>query len=199
MSHKSTCNICQKVFGDVRDLKRHNKAKHLNVRFECEVCLKSYSYARDLRRHTQSNHLNKRWKCDICGKSYVLSTALNVHIKAVHKGRVWKCELCQKNFGTAYGFRKHKIHVHQLHEENSASCSHCHRVFEKKEELLNHEKLFHTLECEICAKTFPNNWQLKHHVVETHSESRFKCEICCDNFTSAKTLTKHFDQHLCPL
>ena len=196
---KWKCHICTKEYGDRRDLKRHNQAQHLNVRFECSVCLKSYAYARDLRRHTQSNHSNKRWYCDICGKSYVLSTALNVHMKTFHIGRKWNCELCQKDFHTAFGFRKHKIHVHQLREENSASCTYCHRVFETKEELIYHENIFHVFACDICAKVFPTGSLQKNHILQAHSEEsefKFMCEICCTKFTRSKDLTRHFDTHL---
>jgi uncharacterized Zn-finger protein len=50
------CEVCFEQFKVKRNMLRHVKSQHANVKFTCELCLKSYTRKYNLTRHVRDEH-----------------------------------------------------------------------------------------------------------------------------------------------
>ena len=65
--------------------------KGTKINVECDICNKIFDNRKDLRRHVDAVHEGKRdKKCNSCGKSFALVNTLNIHIKLVHERVIGK-------------------------------------------------------------------------------------------------------------
>ena len=96
---KYECDICDKVFSDGNNLKKHKEGIHaneVNGKHKCDLCDKSYSYGNGLRMHQKYAHQLKIENCPICDKTF---SQLSVHLKSVHSGiKAFQCDLCPSVF-----------------------------------------------------------------------------------------------------
>ena len=71
------------------DLKRHIKAKHLNVRYDCQECPYQAKYSGDLKKHIRITHidpqLNVRYDCHECAYQAKNTICLKRHIIKKHQ------------------------------------------------------------------------------------------------------------------
>ena len=80
-----TCNICQKVFSDLKDLKIHETLIHRAQIIKCSVCEAKYQKKYHLRMHMDHVHEKvTHSKCDICGSSFVSKSHLTRHKMVMH-------------------------------------------------------------------------------------------------------------------
>ena len=84
------CEICNKTYKNMSDLKRHKNMEHENPsgskdRFPCGICNKTYINKPDFTRHEKSEHLEnpsgfkERFPCEICNKTYKNKSDLKRH------------------------------------------------------------------------------------------------------------------------
>ena len=95
-----SCLKCDKVFQNLKYLKKHVKEFHEKA--PCVQCGKLYGSYK-MTRHIASAHSNKdlkKFKCEVCGKGFTTYQNLKDH-NNVHTGeKPYKCELCDACFAS---------------------------------------------------------------------------------------------------
>ena len=81
------CLTCGKAFHDSGALKAHTLI-HDGVKFKCDICGKLLGARKTLKRHIKRVHekSNNKWLCQWTGESFGTSSALETHIRRLKKG-----------------------------------------------------------------------------------------------------------------
>jgi KRAB domain-containing zinc finger protein len=141
-------------------------------------------------------NLPRHESCPICGKKYAPSRKRHIliqrHIESVHENKNdFKCDLCEKAFPTQEKLRRHK----RRHFKND-QCSICrNRVDSIKE----HYEIFHSNlkeTCQICYKKFQAPCYLRKHMMWSHEEKQFQCDLCGHSYCDLQTIRRHVKIHI---
>ena len=99
---------------DSSNLKKHILTIHASLEdYKCELCDKSFSQVDNLKRHIHKVH--EDYKCDLCSNSFSSRQTLKRHINRVHEGsKDYKCDSCGKSFSKIYKLKTHHHTVHSL-------------------------------------------------------------------------------------
>ena len=151
----SACDICQKTFTSVVNLKSRMKYDHSdNQKWSCGDCEVRFKQKRDLRFHMLNVHnLNQRkedyfegeekllLKCKDCNSTFQYRKNLNAHIKANHTESVdvFQCEECPSKFRYKTTLTKHK-RVKHGNEKQEHACGVCGKTFTEKKNMKRHER-----------------------------------------------------------
>ena len=176
------CAQCEAIFGLQKNLDRHKKNVHENLRIKpymCEICSKHFVGKRELDGHMNNIHEDvKPHKCDKCEKCFGHIKSLQGHVRSAHAStsNLYKCDLCEMSFVKDTLLKIHLKHVH----EKSHSCNKCNKCFGTLGKLLYHEAFAHeTIEkqhkCELCSKAFARKLDLQKHI-KRHD----KLKVCND-------------------
>ncbi|VDL96937.1 unnamed protein product [Schistocephalus solidus] len=114
----AACEICGKVFAEMRCLRRHIDGIHKKLReYVCEFCGRAFAQQGNLNMHVDSIHKELRgYTCQICSKAFAQKGDLKRHVNGFHKKlRDYLCEIC----GRAFTDKGHlKKHVDVIHKPN---------------------------------------------------------------------------------
>ena len=98
-------------------LKMQKKREENRQKFSCEMCDKVYGDKRNLLNHIQIIHEGKtdNFVCDICSKSFSRRTSLVAH-KMLHTGefKVFNCEHCSASFKDKRYYVRHREKCHKF-------------------------------------------------------------------------------------
>ncbi|KAL3832718.1 hypothetical protein ACJMK2_024335 [Sinanodonta woodiana] len=204
------CDVCERMFDRLKDLKFHLNRKHGPFEkggdFRCEKCTKSFHNEATLKWHMSYFHGERtnepkmaKYTCDLCGfKSKALETHYQHRIR-VHNEEL-KCQECRKSFTRATYLLNHMNIVHST--TKSAACEYCGKQFTHQRYLKSHRQR-HTGEkkhaCLICGSKFLNLSALKSHQ-ETHKteeekEYKFVCPHCGKRYLSKANFDDHLNKH----
>ncbi|XP_064611648.1 LOW QUALITY PROTEIN: uncharacterized protein LOC135475646 [Liolophura sinensis] len=122
------CNVCNKLFDYIEDLKSHTK-DHPTVptqkMFACNQCDMKFAYKQNLMRH-QAVHTGVRpYVCKTCDRNFPTSTSLKTH-ERVHAGKAPKCKHCKSSFTWRVELKRH---MQKLHPEYLHHCPYCRKSF----------------------------------------------------------------------
>ena len=131
------CDMCNKKFGAITDLRDHKKRNHEEKVLKCQQCEKSFSCNRLLKSHIKHKHGDKLFNCEYCGYSCVSKQSLNEHLNTHTGNRPHKCKTCEKGFTTHSALRIHNL-IHT--GVKPYSCSICKQAFRHKQAVEAHEK-----------------------------------------------------------
>ena len=151
--------------------------------FLCEICNKSFRYVRNLKSHVYSSHEQQEtYQCRLCEKIISTRSHLKRHLEeqhnifdfntAVHTKEPVEfiCQICEKHFKRKTNLERH-LTIHSSDGEKY-SCNDCGKQFLSKFNLSRHQKI-HTgdsdkFECEFCKKVFPFKGNLARHIQGIH-------------------------------
>ena len=202
---KNTCSICSKVISGKRNLRRHIRQVHTDVRpYKCDECNQSFGDRGNLKRHEKSKHLKLRDQCPQCEISCSVGT-LQRHIRTFHKMEVYQCQDCSRDFRSKYGLSSH---VNKAHREVPIEyvCEICQQGgFFSPQDKSIHKTKFHKDEkrkmektkfgCFKCQEIFSKRLDRDRHMKETHKMETnlrsFKCESCPKMFVTEMRLKTH--------
>ena len=185
-----SCNICEKELSDKSKLKRHKDMVHNNKeKVKCDIC-GVFLQSNSLVVHKKRIHSKMRWNCDFCARHFSSNDYLKWHVMRNHEKVPWKCGICSKPFQS----EKDKI----LHEESShpeIKCDHCDKTFRKSSKNFRaHVKTEHMgikHNCDLCEKSFNDDFKLRQHKSNVHSEVKAECDICGKKLSSERALISH--------
>lgn len=100
--------------------------------------------------------------------------------------KVYKCEMCQLTLSRHFSLKRHnstyhsetstKIPKKESHEKKAFECNKCEMSFGRKDLLKKHSSRKHadpanpTLDCKYCQKKFISLYNLKDHVIKSHTK-----------------------------
>jgi len=142
--------------------------------------------------NSNPQHLEK-YPCKECGATFSHKTLLNNHISIHTKEFTIKCKYCTRMFKNTTSRNNHHQIAHKNKEELHFKCNKCNVFFETKEDLRIHSFIHFNGEiktCFHCDQIFKTTRLLNIHL-QKHSNKKFQCESCLENFTFKSGLTKH--------
>lgn len=189
------CDICKKVFTDIKELRKHKQLDHGEADFQCTSCPRVFSMKKILERHMSDAHMEgeKRVLCDTCVKVFKTQEELLKHIKECHDiEQPMKCDVCEQTFPDIQHLMEHR----KIHFDYACFCDRCWQGFFDFLELENHvqsncrykEALY---KCDICGKKFTKLAAISKHI-DTHPvHSPHVCRMCGRGFDNEKELKYH--------
>lgn len=195
------CDICNKVFSNVRYMRRHRNC-HKDVFYSCEDCGKKYKVMKALKEHQKTHdegYLKPKYKCESCEKSFCSSYLKECHVKSEHLGlkKYFLCQTCGKSFTTKHTLQQH-VNAHT--GIRPYQCTECGKCFTYEAALRDH-RFIHidskTFVCEYpdCKKAFRQRSALKMHEKIHKNPNQFECSECGRGFTQKQALQRHINSH----
>ncbi|XP_068221740.1 uncharacterized protein [Palaemon carinicauda] len=164
------------------------------------------------RREYYNNHKNKvKYVCHYCQVHFYHKPNFDYHISKLESSgkckiyekinNLYLCESCGEGFSWREKLEKHLrlAEQHGTHNQKELlmygdfQCNMCGKTFNKRTTYLQHVKWHEDREdipCVICGTMF-KQVDLRHHLMEVHSNDSLPCCYCGKLFTSRKYLEKH--------
>ncbi|XP_062981366.1 GDNF-inducible zinc finger protein 1-like isoform X2 [Elgaria multicarinata webbii] len=117
---KYNCSVCDQLFPNCQNLRRHRLAVHNNEqRFPCVLCDKKFKRQKDLNDHTRRVHAKKQnpQRCPYCDKVISSKCGLTVHIRTHTGEKPYKCERCPARFAQRSAFNTHLRKIHESRQD----------------------------------------------------------------------------------
>eukprot|EP00092_Neocalanus_flemingeri_P021639 GFUD01023471.1.p1 GENE.GFUD01023471.1~~GFUD01023471.1.p1 ORF type:complete len:707 (+),score=124.40 GFUD01023471.1:348-2468(+) len=155
-----TCNVCQRTFLQIDDLRKHNK-NHL---FSCADCNQAFNDQITLTKHQEEMHTqDKNFHCSQCDKSFKELRTLRLHLKIHNSDYPEHCEVCKKGFRTKWQLKQHLM---DHGGKRPYPCPECSFTCKTKQQLNEHRRK-HSGEkaysCPLCGTRFTyRNGLIKH-------------------------------------
>ena len=142
-------------------------------------------------------------KLDIQMKNYLNVINVERHLngnrsliftKGLTMGKPYTCDFCSKEFSQRSHLRTHKSFKHS--EIRTEVCNVCQKTFNNKRTLKIHKHIMHAtteseFPCEVCGKTFKQDFYLKRHMKSHNSIGKYvQCSLCSKDIDKEK-LKKH--------
>lgn len=118
-----TCESCDYITKEFKNLKRHKKLIHLKVRkLFCDFCGKGFLIPSDLKRH-KLIHGSRNFECGYCKLCFVSYSKLKCHIERIHmRIKRFSCSYCGKGYyfrsELNFHLRSHSIKDNSREEED---------------------------------------------------------------------------------
>ncbi|XP_068627340.1 zinc finger protein 600-like [Battus philenor] len=196
------CQLCDKVYTNNRNLKRHVEMFHgERGEFKCDSCPKVYTSNQSLKRHTRTRHSlkNIQYNCPKCYKTVFGTDDINRHVTYCHGYDLTNvynntdfnlkniCTKCNKSFNEEPLLRRHIKTEHSFQD----FYNYCRRSLLKLVKTTNQKRQF--INCEFCKNAFVNVHELKDHMRVNHDKeySLSSCNVCFNKFYSKETMLEH--------
>lgn len=111
------CDVCNRVFTKLSNLKRHKSGVHENRRdYQCDYpkCGKLFNDVGNMRKHKRNVHMKVgKVECHLCWKKFPFKSTLDAHVKQ-HEGYGKKpsCDLCGVAFDSKSKLTAHMRYQH---------------------------------------------------------------------------------------
>ncbi|KPI96948.1 Zinc finger protein 595 [Papilio xuthus] len=203
-SNKVNCDICNKKFQSMQDLKMHMNVHNIDkvfsgkedtsLPYKCLYCNRKFARPHEKVKHERIHTGEKPHTCEICGKSFRVSYCLTLHMRTHTGARPYTCPQCGKRF------KAHSVYNHHLltHSEVRAyKCPLCPKAFKTSVQLAGH-KNSHTkpFSCTQCNRPFASLYAVRLHT-EVHLREnilKFSCSLCGASYARAFALKDHIKQ-----
>ncbi|KAE9524070.1 hypothetical protein AGLY_015551 [Aphis glycines] len=108
------CNINEKTFSQIINLKAHCKTHKREKLYPCDTCGKSFTQNYNLIIHQQLHTGEKPYSCDLCGRMFAYRCNLTVHRRIHTKEKLFSCDVYKKRFSQNSNLKtRQKIHTRE--------------------------------------------------------------------------------------
>ncbi|XP_075159001.1 uncharacterized protein LOC142232169 [Haematobia irritans] len=190
------CEVCNRTFNDLYNLRIHKMIHSGEKPFQCEVCGKRFRQYNKLKIHCITHTNDKPYICEICGKGFRFRNYLSVH-KRLHFGEnPYKCKFCNEHF---HSLHSRRLHTKMMHcEAKTFPCPICDKILTAQCYLIAHLKRHlnqRDYKCEICGKCFFSYSQLKDHKLVHSNLKPHQCNLCNARFQRKSNFIQHLKIH----
>ncbi|XP_037299026.1 zinc finger protein 260-like isoform X4 [Manduca sexta] len=168
-----SCNICKRVFMNLRSVKDHHRYFHLKLQPKLSACSRcGEKVAGHLRAaHLEQAHGVPAPTCGACGKKFNKPNQVLRHQKHFHMGeKSFKCHSCDMMFISKSYLKRHAI-KHSTQREHK--CEFCGKAFKWRKNLKTHIMIHldnRRHACSVCDERFVQQASLKYHITKRHPE-----------------------------
>ena len=97
------CDICNKLFSNKSNLRKHIKSVHEKMKFKCEICTTNFTRKDNLLSHKRNIHSKSiEFECTACEKKFNRKGNLQAH-----KTVCCKCKYCHEQFSSPLELLNH--------------------------------------------------------------------------------------------
>ncbi|KAK7115117.1 zinc finger protein 397-like isoform X2 [Littorina saxatilis] len=163
------CTKCDKVFGRLRYLRKHQVIHRSDKRYLCDDCGKAFKTKAYLAAHRQT-HQTRAYRCSQCDFTSSVNALIHAH-RQLHNDHCVICEVCGSAYNDRATLRKHK----QVHDESRPyPCTYPGCTWRFKTEVMCRAHVRgHTTQgrfvCSVCNYVFRHKHHLQRHLAKIHS------------------------------
>ncbi|CAI9731188.1 uncharacterized protein LOC115217962 [Octopus vulgaris] len=202
------CHLCGLQDNQFDIITEHLRQEHnIENPLRCDVCQRTFDRLFDLKSHLSRKHgpfpQLAIVHCSVCGKSFQGTAKLNWHMSFMHKitkepdpkKTSMKCNQCSFVAPNYSALINHK----ETHVDDSKLCNLCGKLFSKGNHLITHIQAVHTKEkaaqCKQCGKQFNHIRYLRTHMKRHEGIKKHECNLCGWRFFESNTLKDHLETH----
>jgi KRAB domain-containing zinc finger protein len=188
---EETCTICDRLFRNKTQFRKHMDKKHLNRGdFLCSICQYTAMSRESLKAH-EASHLNEEHKCEECEYVSTNPRQLRDHVYYHHKlVKSFQCIYCP--------FKAKKRCAMDLHEATHSTtqnymCDKC-NFKTGRLDYLNRHKFLHMpprYVCDLCDYKTHDSGNYSTHKRVKHGNVILSCDTCGYNTKSKRSLMQH--------
>ncbi|KAF5275085.1 hypothetical protein FQA39_LY07022 [Lamprigera yunnana] len=105
-----TCEVCQKSFKNMKQLRNHKMTHSNKFNQSCAICDKVFSNRRQMKVHMDGVHNKiKPFLCNYCGYKGASKSALKMHIRQHTGEKPFSCDSCEYTTADHNSLRRHKL------------------------------------------------------------------------------------------
>lgn len=164
---------------------------------KCDVCMKVFKAAKFLQGHMAHEHPKMtKYRCETCKVIFTRREGLDTHNATFHlprPGEAKTCSICGGIFSSKIQVQKHLKNIHGKYFHGCKECD----IFFGREKLKAHNEKHHKgksgkFKCTICVKTCYRKEALDKHVRQQHTDIKWSCFDCRQNFSRRVNLQRHY-------
>ncbi|XP_055612797.1 zinc finger protein 236-like [Uranotaenia lowii] len=170
------CRFCDRVFGSVRYLRRHENIHTKERKYNCQYCDRVFYIWKTWKGH-EAQHTADKYKCSECGNEYSTKLNLDTHYKFKH---LRQCKFHCKQCEFVTNIKKRLLHhVRCMHTDlRPFGCPFCDNTTSNDANHYVHfqrhkksgEATVYQIKCAYCGELFLKDAAFETHLVKHHPD-----------------------------